>query len=124
MVLARATMQREREMRRIAQRRQNVPRRGNEDGNQRATEGMEALPRSGGEKLARYEEVDQADSRWENHSNQALEQQACAKIGSQYDGPEPRMSFLLVEGSQERPNRQGDRESLHHVRDQDPSEEK
>ena len=78
MIGIRAAVQRENEIWRIAQSGEDVPRRGDQQNDERAAEGMQAFPDIPGKKLAREKQIDNRGADGKHDSDQAFQEQADA----------------------------------------------
>src|SRR5208282_2105636 len=96
-VLAGSAMKREREIRRITKRGQDVPRGCDHEHDQHARKWMESLPRARGKELARQQEIDQTGGDREKHGHQAFKQQPNAEAHGKEKSPQAGMSFVFVE---------------------------
>ncbi len=124
MVLAGPAVEGEGKIRRVAQRGQDVPGRGNQDHNQQPAERAKPSPRLRGKQLAGKQEINQPGGHGKKDADEALEQEAQTEVCGQDEGPKTWMRFFRVECAKKRPHRQRHGKHQHHVGDQDPREQK
>src|SRR5229473_7274824 len=96
-VLAGPAVEGEGKIRRVAQRGQDVPGRGNQHHNQQAAERAKPLPGLRGKQLAGKEEINQPGGHWKKDADEALEQEAQTEVCGQDERPKTWMRFFWVE---------------------------
>src|SRR5271170_3399687 len=99
-----SAVQSENEIRRIAQHGEDVPGSGDQQNDERAAEGMQALPDTPGKKLAREKKIDDRGADGKNDGDQAFEEQAGAQTCCEEKSPEARARFLGINRAQKCPH--------------------
>ena len=108
------------EIRRVAQSRQHVPRRGDQHYDGQAAPGPQPSPHLGRKQLPRGQEIDHRRPGRENHRDRALQQQPNSETGCQNERPPARMRFALVQNAEKGPHGECNRGGQHHVGDLNP----
>ncbi len=122
-VLVGSAVKREREIGRIPKGSQNVPGRRDQEGNQRAAKGPQALPRAERKELMRQRQVNETGAHRKHHRDQAFQQQPSPRLAARITAQNPRVRFFFVERPKKRPHRESDAEGEHHVGDQYPGKQ-
>ena len=110
---------REVEIGRVAQRRQHVPGRGDQQHDGEAAPGVQTPPHLARKQLPREQQIDYRRAYGEDQGYRAFEQQANPEAGGQQKCPPARMGLLVVKHAQEGPHGERNGSGQHHVGNQD-----